>query len=305
MIELTVAGLSDDKTALVLTDSEGQRFRLAADALAADPRARVLFDQSRRTTPEAAMDTLRPRDIQGRVRAGESAEDISDHTGVPLAKILPYALPVMDERRHIAETALKAAVRGGDGGVLAPVASARLRTAGVRLDDVEWDAWRREDGRWTLRASYFVDTDEQQADFVYDAAGRYVMADDAIARWLIGAGPARRPAAAPPGQVELDLGVLDDEPLAPRRGLRAVSDLPIDTPGADADWMVATPSSRASDPGPRGAGPADADPLDSADDVYDESSDGRAAKPPLRGRGKGRASVPTWDEIMFGSGDRV
>lgn len=302
MTELTVAGLSDDRTNLVLSDPAGSTYHLPLDR-----RLRSLVETSRPpaspapdTTP--AESTLRPRDIQARVRAGESAETIAERSGVALAKVLPYALPVLDERRHIAHFALDAPVRGGESGALGELAEIRLRAAGVTPEAATWDAWRREDSRWTVRATYFVGDDEQQADFVYDATGRYVLPDDSIARWLVGVASTRGPVEPPvEGELPLQFDAAEPDAGRSRRGLRAVQSLPIDEPTSDADWMVTEAPPR----------PAAAPITDSADapataEHADEASAANAERSkPLRGRVKGRASVPSWDEIMFGAGDRT
>ena len=54
---------------------------------------------------------LRPRDIQARIRAGESLEAVAQAAGVPIAKIEPFAAPVIAERDHIAGLAQTNPVR--------------------------------------------------------------------------------------------------------------------------------------------------------------------------------------------------
>jgi hypothetical protein len=63
----------------------------------------------------------------------------------------------------------------------------RLRIRGVDPASAEWDAWRRDDGRWAVRVSYFAEENaELVAMFAYDAPGRYAVPDDDEARWLVG-----------------------------------------------------------------------------------------------------------------------
>jgi hypothetical protein len=61
---------------------------------------------------------------------------------------------------------------------------------------VAWDAWRREDGRWTLSAAFSTAERSGTATFSFDVRGNYVTVDDSDARWLIGDDPVR-PGAAP------------------------------------------------------------------------------------------------------------
>ena len=55
--------------------------------------------------------TLRPRDIQTRIRAGETPEAVAHAAGTSVEKIMPFAAPVMAERAHVAERAQLASVR--------------------------------------------------------------------------------------------------------------------------------------------------------------------------------------------------
>ena len=54
---------------------------------------------------------LRPRDIQARIRAGESPEDVAAAAQTSVDRIMGFATPVLAERAYQAELALKASVR--------------------------------------------------------------------------------------------------------------------------------------------------------------------------------------------------
>ena len=112
---------------------------------------------------------LRPRDIQARIRAGESPERVAEAAQTTTDRIMAFAAPVLAERAYVAQQAQKASVRrrAGDGpaGQLGEAVSSRLADQEVRPDDVEWDAWRREDGRWTLMAEFAVKGSPRRAQF--------------------------------------------------------------------------------------------------------------------------------------------
>jgi hypothetical protein len=141
---------------------------------------------------------LRPRDIQARIRAGESPEAVAAVAQMPMERVMAFAGPVLAERDHIANLAQRASVRrrgGGDAPTrnLGAWVTERLRIRSVDPASAEWDAWRRDDGRWAVRVSYFVESnddaekkDEKVAMFAYDAPGRYAVPDDDEARWLVG-----------------------------------------------------------------------------------------------------------------------
>jgi hypothetical protein len=140
---------------------------------------------------EKQMDSvLRPRDIQARIRAGEAPEDVAAAAQTTVDEIMGFATPVLAERAYQAQLAQRASIRRraatGHVGNLGAAVTARLETLDVDPASVEWDAWRREDGRWTVVAAYVARGEHHQAAFTYDAGGRFVVADDDEARALVG-----------------------------------------------------------------------------------------------------------------------
>ena len=152
MAKLTFTGRSKDGKRLLVVDESGQEHTLAIDA----KLRRALSDAPASNGQlEIPMEShLRPRDIQARIRAGETPESVAHAAGTSVEKIMPFAAPVMAERAHVAERAQLASVRrrANESGArtLGEAISAHLRSHNIDPDSVEWDAWRREDGRWTL-----------------------------------------------------------------------------------------------------------------------------------------------------------
>jgi hypothetical protein len=261
-------------------------------------------------------------------------------------KIMPYSAPVLAERAHVAERAQRSSVRRrssegsgsiGGGRTLEEAVAHHLRAQNVDPSTVEWDAFRREDGRWTLTGSFATSARHGTATFTFDIPGNYVTVDDEPARWLVGETSARA-SAAPPAATPTAPG-----PGGPRRRLSAVpaEQLPLgddaielvaDDPGHDSGRPVEQPAASASDetadlseglpveafldeepPAPhaaRGRSRAEREHQEhGADDDGTESpgQEAPAAKEqsttrrPVR-KNRGRASVPSWDEIMFGGG---
>ena len=104
--------------------------------------------------------TLRPRDIQARIRSGETPEAVAQAAQTSVDKIMAFAAPVLAERQHVAERAQRSSVRRSDAGQATgartlgePSPPSCAPTTSTR-ETVEWDAWRREDGRWSLTAGY-------------------------------------------------------------------------------------------------------------------------------------------------------
>ncbi|WP_225868972.1 MULTISPECIES: septation protein SepH [unclassified Nocardioides] len=328
-VPLTLAGSSPDARRLLLVDDQGSEYTLV---ITPDLRAAVRAETTREPTRVGQLETkmsssIRPREIQTRIRAGESTEAVAEAAGTTVDAIMPYVAPVLAEREHVAERALKASLRRtpGEGTaahtqsrVLGDAVAAHLRNTGADPAEVAWDAYRRETGRWVLTATYDAGTRSGTARFTYDAPGNYALSDNDDARWLVGdvlpepVAPARddlqeareRRLAVVPAE-ELPLGTLGDAP----------DELPF------GDAFEAEASTGLVDiPAPRQhAAPSDAEAAEGAEapEVLDEpiraTTDEEASAAAERERAKhrrpvqkkrGRASVPSWDEIMFGGGDQ-
>ena len=111
---------------------------------------------------------LRPRDIQTRIRGGETPEAVAQAAQAPIEKIMVFAAPVLAERAHVAQRAQASSLRrkAGDTGArtLGEAVSAHLHGFNVDPAVVEWDAWRREDGRWTLTGAFRTTAAQGQGD---------------------------------------------------------------------------------------------------------------------------------------------
>lgn len=256
-------------------------------AATADPLTDPLVQPpSPSTAGNSTPIAIRPRDIQARIRAGESAEDVAAAAGTTLDKIMTYAAPVLAEREHIADRALKASVRRGDGtGVhrnLSEAINATLAGFDLDPDHVSWDSWRRADGRWGLSAVFTTPEVSGTAQFVFDTAGNFVTTVTDEARWLVGDLVAR----AEPVRDEL-------RSVRERRQASEYDDqLTIES--------AATPEAEVHSPPRHSAQLAEGEPA-----AADPEMTGPITSTPRRNVAKkrGRASVPSWDEIMFGSND--
>ncbi|WP_375425343.1 septation protein SepH [uncultured Friedmanniella sp.] len=184
-----LVGPGPEGTSLILADEDGEELSLTVD-----DRLREALRPPRRPRHEpleTPMDSsLSPRDIQTRIRAGETLEDVAQAAGVAYERVERFAAPVLAEREHIALVALSCPVRrrGETSGhrLLRATVAERLLKRGVDADTVDWDAHRLADGRWGVTASYELAEERQQAAFIYDLRGRYSVAADELSRWLIG-----------------------------------------------------------------------------------------------------------------------
>jgi len=302
---LVLVGVTEDGRRLRLADPHdpaGPEFTLEIDA-----RLRAALGVSPGVQPstrpekpvpkvETQMDSmLRPRDIQARIRAGETPESVAAAARTTVEKVMPYAAPVLAEREHVAERAQRSSIRRPAGDAphgartLGDAVTGHLHARNVDPEVVAWDAWRREDGRWALTGRFSVQGRDGLAELTFDQPGNFVVLDNDDARWLVGdlpdpaaerdPEPGVRRLAAVPSEDEHQLTLGDD--------VLGITDEPIeafldDRPGLDESELVEEA--------------ADAMALD------DEGEPEREAEPARRPvkKTRGRASVPSWDEIMFG-----
>ena len=299
MVHLSLAGVSGDGKRLLLVSDAGVEFTLDLDDRL---RSAARGDTSRIGQLEITMESaLRPRDIQARIRAGATPEAVAEAAQTSVDKIMPYAGPVLAEREHLAQRAQASSVRrkSGDGArTLGDAVAAHLGGLGVKAEQVEWDAWRREDGRWTLTAVFSSHERSGEARFTFDVPGNYVVAEDDDARWLVG----EVIATATLDQAR------DDLEAARRRRSAAQQPEPAETqPEQPVEAFLDTeqpPAEQAADERERAEEAADAaaqEPEISHDPTPEEPVAPPARRPARKNRG--RASVPSWDEIMFGSKD--
>jgi len=315
MSHLTLAGLSEDGRRLLLVSDTGEEFTLTVDAKL---RAALRGEHARIGQLEIHMDSaLRPKDIQARIRAGETPEAVAQAAQTTIDRILPYANPVLAERAHVAERAQRSSVRrkSGEAGVrtLGDAVLSMLSPLHVSTETLEWDAWRREDGRWTLTAQFSTAKRKGIAKFTFDAPGNYVTTENDDAKWLVGEAVAatkeprddlrqareRRLTTAPD---ELPLGddALDLVSESPRAREEQTVDLTDTAPlirAVDEPDLSPTPEPLADEPVAH-EHPSTRPVIQPAAQEADHAAD----EAPRPAKKKGRSSVPSWDEIMFGGG---
>jgi hypothetical protein len=310
---LTLLGVTPDGRHLRLADPHepaGPEFTVEIDArllaaLGVQPATRPEHPvPTSRSDGSAKVETqmdsqLRPRDIQARIRAGETPEQVAAAAHTTVDKVMPYAAPVLAEREHVAERAQRSSIRRPAGEAphgartLGDAITDHLHGRNVDPDVVAWDSWRREDGRWAVTGRFTVQGRDGLAELTYDQPGNFVVLDNDDARWLVGDVP------DPAGELEPEPGVRrlasvpveDSDQLTLGDDVLGITDEPIeafldDQPGVDESELVEEA--------------ADAMALD--DEEPQPVSEGEPARRPVK-KTRGRASVPSWDEIMFGPGE--
>ncbi|MEU2824843.1 septation protein SepH [Streptomyces bacillaris] len=187
MPELRVVAVSNDGTRLVLKAADSTEYTLPIDERL---RAAVRNDRARLGQIEIEVEShLRPRDIQARIRAGASAEEVAQFAGIPVDRVRRFEGPVLAERAFMAERARKTPVRRpgeNTGPQLGEAVQERLLLRGADKETVQWDSWRRDDGTWEVLLVYRVAGEPHSASWSYDPPRRLVQAVDDEARSLIG-----------------------------------------------------------------------------------------------------------------------
>ncbi|MFD2417385.1 septation protein SepH [Amycolatopsis pigmentata] len=169
MRALRVVGLHEDGKSIVCEDPErGERFLLPADERL---RAAARGDVSRLGQIEIQMESqMRPREIQARIRAGESVEQVASVAGIPMQRVERFAYPVLLERSRTAELAQQAHPVREDGPDVRTLTEVVAYAFGVRGQDythAEWDSWRGEDGKWVVALRWQAGRSENSAHWSF------------------------------------------------------------------------------------------------------------------------------------------
>jgi hypothetical protein len=207
MRALRVVGLGiDGRTVILETVAQrpgerSERFSVPVDD---GLQAAVRGDLPRLGQAESELECqMRPREIQDRIRAGASVEQVATAAGVPGERIERFAYPVLLERSRIAMLAQQAhPVRadGPDVRTLDEVVTETFRRRGHDLGTVTWDSWRGESGKWVVQLRWRAGRSENRAQWTFHpgAHGGTVTAVDDHATGLIDPPPAAQLRTVPP-----------------------------------------------------------------------------------------------------------
>lgn len=113
--------------------------------------------------------TMRPAEIQHRVRAGASAAELAEEMGVAESRVEPFAHPVMLERMRIAELAKQAHPVRADGPAkltLWEILATAFAARGHTLAEAAWDAYREQGEPWVIRLTWTAGLSENEAEWL-------------------------------------------------------------------------------------------------------------------------------------------
>jgi hypothetical protein len=335
MRQLRFVMLGEDGDQLVLETLDGDgRFVLSVDA---GLRAAVQGEPPRRPSPgrheapepeprtepafvaePVAESPISPREIQVRVRAGESPADLATAYGMSLERVMRFAGAAVDERIRIADEARRARARrtGPDENRVVHFGEAvddRFRAHGIDADSVSWDARRRDDGEWLVIAKWLGGEATHFAEWLFSRTSRTVTPLDDAATDLLSDRPIRPVLPPEPVRASLSVapplspGIVAFPPMpdaatgpvprlnevfdqeAPPEGPREVP--PLVPAAAALDYDAPPLPLGISDPSTRpGAVSAGATMRNLGVTRRDETEEERAA----------RARIPSWDDILLG-----
>ncbi len=195
MRELKVVGLDVDGKHIICESFSAKGDSAGNFKLAVDDRLRAAIRGDGARVGQTQIDIevtnmLSPKEIQARIRAGASVEQLAASSGADIGRIKRFAHPVLLERSRAAHLATAAHPILPDGPAvltLLETVTATLVARGLDPDSTSWDAWRNEDGRWTVELAWKTGHSRNLAHFRFTlgAHGGTVTALDDSASELI------------------------------------------------------------------------------------------------------------------------
>jgi hypothetical protein len=294
--DLRLVGRTEDGAQLELTDGAGETYFVRIS-----DNLKALVNQPRlvAVTPLEGRTTYSVKEIQSRLRAGESAAAISSTTDWSLEKIEKFSGPIMQERAYVIGIALETPLRREGGAPTLAVATiAQLQPRGVDMTEVEWNTRRNDDGSWTIILQYPNRDGIGEALWNFDLENRTLVADDDGARWINGDDRPSRPSTPSHGMVfggeptpAPRLSALSEPALSAAPTLTVVPD----NDPMDDDELIEEFENESSEPEPL--------PIEVARDIPSDANFPSDAQIPSDAKKDGvtkRIKIPSWDDIMFG-----
>ena len=308
--------LGSDGDFLLLEDSDGQRFRLLLDESirrAIKNEAPQMLDQPK----------LTPREIQEEIRVGRSIEEIVQASGAAVDYVMKFAQPVLDELNHAVLNALTVRLEVPGDRFTNPttrefgeIIKARLAASGAGIE--KWSAMKAPEHGFYIYCEFELDGNHKKATWLYDPKRLALIPENETAISLSSgdriAAPAPRlrpvqtaaseftpaladtveivreqplispsPVDAPPSSPLSDTADLL-EALRKKRNERELSEEQVDIP--QTDFLSVVP---------------DIQEPDDDVEVIDSQQQPAASPETTPAPKKGRASIPSWDEIVFGT----
>ncbi len=234
MRKLHLVGLTTDRDGLIFTARKGSKsggFIVPLDdkVLAAIAEAREAANGAPAEAPGVVAEVpkrlrsqsaLTPREMQARLRAGRSIEEVAAEAGVDTEWVARFAVPILAEQAQVVELArslVYAKPRLGESAQPLGVSVVQnLTDRGVFLtDDIAdagWSAFQLHDSVWMVRFRYRSRGRDQEAQWEVDVPAGRLVARNRYASDLGYVDPNRRRR-----DIALDEETADDAPASPPR----------------------------------------------------------------------------------------
>ena len=190
MTELRVTGRSEDGTHLILTDPEDREFTLR---ISDNLKATINQPRLASVATEQPEPTMSVKEIQARLRAGSSIEDIAREAGWSYDKVERFAGPILQERAYvlsIANNVVIKSVGNRESNTFIEIVTKKLAANGVGADALDWNTHRRDDGQWLIRLKYPTSNPgydgRGEAVWFFDMTTRTIISEDEGASWVMG-----------------------------------------------------------------------------------------------------------------------
>lgn len=277
--DLRTVGRNEAGDAIELHDLDGNVFMVRINdhlkSLVNQPAPSML-----RSVESEGSGEISIKEMQARLRSGESMESISRTGNVSLEKIERYSQPILQERSYIISLAQKCELKNSKATLLETITE-KLVPRGVEMKLCEWNAYRNEDGTWQVLLHYPTRDGKGAAEWRFESIKRTIISDDDGARWILDEEPAPREAVVRP---------IRSEEAPPRLiSIRSTPTIePVDLIGQDDHYDFTDEE------------------VEKEEVIEDDESDELALDMEIPSDAKRdgvtrRVSIPSWDDIMFGT----
>lgn len=305
---------------LVLESANGEKFRLLIDDdVRSATRKKLAF--------AAVSDTMTPREIQQQIRGGASVAQIAAQTGLSEELVSKFAAPVLDEIAYVIGTAqaIRLSIAGArpnttDHVEFGEVIAGRLRASGATM--ATWRAVKLEGSAWRVSVDFGLGDQAHSAEWVFEPKKLTLAPENDMAIRLSTEEVLTAIPTSGLRVISTDTSAIAEVPIA-----AVVAELDHETVDVELEHQVEVDAAATTDlldamrrkRENRKIEPAITEPLieppaqtsaveDANPPVEDESAAPEEAEPiadakpsqqePVK---KTRASMPSWDQIVFGA----
>ncbi len=308
--------LGSDGDFLLLEDADGQRFRLLLD----DSIRRATKNESPQMLDQPK---LTPREIQEEIRVGRSIEEIVQASGAAVDYVMKFAQPVLDELNHAVLNALTVRLEVPGDRFTNPttrefgeIIKARLASSGAGIE--KWSAMKAPEHGFYIYCEFELDGKQNKATWLYDPKRLALIPENDTAISLSSgdriATPAPRLRPVQTTSAEFTPALADTVEIVREQPVPApvaVDSTPSSPLSDTADLLEALRKKRNEreqfedqEEAPQTDFLSVVPELDEPEEVVEEQEAPAPQASSQENTGspkKGRASIPSWDEIVFGT----